>query len=252
MIIPRADILSSSTTSSLLLDLTFFHFKAQADALGRSGTDHFLCVPLFNWSTMHDPFPIPPSAWLTELVTPVAEFLKLYTLPLHIHEILIAALSYQFICSVLSPLLSTICFPQIYCSLPRRTRLNWDVHFVSMVQSITINSLALWVMWVDKERGRMTWDERIWGYDGAGGMIQGFAAGYFLWDLIVCVRWVDLFGWGMLAHAISALVVFSVGFVSGLLPFFLPVFQSTFHYRLPRDLRVLLFGPYLKNPDVEF
>lgn len=66
----------------------------------------------------------------------------------------------------------------------------------------------------------MTWDERIWGYDGAGGMIQGFAAGYFLWDLIVCVRWLDLFGWGMLAHAISALVVFSVGFVSGLLPFF--------------------------------
>lgn len=179
---------------------------------------------------MHDPFPIPPPAWLTELVTPVAECLKLYTLPLHIHEILFAALSYQFICSVLSPLLSTIFFPQIYSSLPRRTRLNWDVHFVSMVQSITINSLALWVMWVDKERGRMTWDERIWGYDGAGGMIQGFAAGYFLWDLIVCVRWVDLFGWGMLAHAISALVVFSVGFVSGLLPFFLPIFQSTSRY----------------------
>lgn len=177
---------------------------------------------------MHDPFPIPPPAWMKELVTPLATFLKLYTLPLHIHEILFAALGYQFICSVLSPLLSTFFFPQIYNSLPRRTRLNWDVHFVSMVQSIMINSLALWVMWVDKERGRMTWDERIWGYDGAGGMIQGFAAGYFLWDLIVCVRWIDLFGWGMLAHAISALVVFSVGFVSGLLPFFLPMFQSSF------------------------
>lgn len=174
---------------------------------------------------MHDPFPIPPPTWLTELVTPIAEYLKLYTLPLHFHEILFAALSYQFICSVLSPLLSTIFFPHIYSSLPRRTRLNWDVHFVSMVQSITINSLALWVMWVDKERGRMTWEERIWGYDGAGGMIQGFAAGYFLWDLIVCVRWVDLFGWGMLAHAISALVVFSVGFVSCLLPF-LPIYVS--------------------------
>lgn len=169
---------------------------------------------------MHDPFPLRSPDWLTELVTPVAEFLKLYTLPLHVHEIIFAALGYQFTCSVLSPFLSTFFFPQIYSSLPRRTRLNWDVHFVSMVQSITINSLALWVMWVDKERRRMTWDERIWGYDGAGGMIQGFAAGYFLWDLIVCVRWLDLFGWGMLAHAISALVVFSVGFVSGLLPFF--------------------------------
>ena len=97
----------------------------------------------------------------------------------------------------------------------------------------------------------MTWDERIWGYDGAGGMIQGFAAGYFLWDLIVCVRWLDLFGWGMLAHAISALVVFSVGFVSGLLPFFPPMFQSSFHYSLPSDLRTLRLSPSLRNPGVE-
>lgn len=199
---------------------------------------------------MHDPFPIPSPAWLTELVTPLAEFLKLYTLPLHIHEILIAALSYQFICAVLSPFFSTFFFPQIYSSLPRRTRLNWDVHFVSMVQSITINSLALWVMWVDKERGRMTWDERIWGYDGAGGMIQGFAAGYFLWDLIVCVRWLDLFGWGMLAHAISALVVFSVGFVSRLLHFLPPLFEWSFHYSLPSDLRTLRLSPFLRDPDV--
>ena len=45
-------------------------------------------------------------------------------------------------------------------------------------------------------------------------MIQGFAAGYFLWDLVVSWKYLDLFGWGLLAHAISALVVFSLGFVS--------------------------------------
>lgn len=63
----------------------------------------------------------------------------------------------------------------------------------------------------------MDWAGRVWGYTGGGGMIQGFAAGYFLWDLCVCVAHVDVFGWGLLAHAVAALVVFSLGFVSVLL-----------------------------------
>lgn len=60
----------------------------------------------------------------------------------------------------------------------------------------------------------MGWEERVWGYTGASGMIQGFAAGYFLWDLGICVANVGVFGWGLLAHAVAALVVFSLGFVS--------------------------------------
>ncbi len=60
----------------------------------------------------------------------------------------------------------------------------------------------------------MGWEERVWGYTGADGMIQGFAAGYFLWDLITCAGNVAVFGWGLLAHAVAALVVFSLGFVS--------------------------------------
>ena len=60
----------------------------------------------------------------------------------------------------------------------------------------------------------MGWEERVWGYSGAGGMIQAFAAGYFLWDLGICYRNRNVFGLGLLAHAVAALVVFSFGFVS--------------------------------------
>jgi len=60
----------------------------------------------------------------------------------------------------------------------------------------------------------MGWEERVWGYTGADGMIQAFAAGYFLWDLCVCAGNVGVFGFGLLAHAMAALVVFSLGFVS--------------------------------------
>lgn len=163
---------------------------------------------------MHDPFPFQAPPLLKRLVDPLATSLSLPTLTLHIHELLFATIAYHLICTFLSPLLSTFFFPRIYPSLPPRAKLNWDVHVVSLTQAVAINSLALWVMWVDEERGSMGWEERVWGYDGAGGMIQGFAAGYFLWDLLICVRNVGLFGWGLLAHAVAALVVFSLGFVS--------------------------------------
>merc|ERR1712000_676580 len=134
-------------------------------------------------TTMHDPFPIPPLPWLSKAVQPFADYFHLTTLPLHVHEVLISFLGYTFI-----------------------------DHVLSLVQSTTINFLALWVMFNDEERKNMDWQQRIWGYTGAAGMIQGMATGYFLWDLMVTLQNVKVFGLGMLAHALSALIVFSFGF----------------------------------------
>lgn len=83
-----------------------------------------------------------------------------------------------------------------------------------MVQSCFINSAALWVIFADKERRAMNAGQRVWGYTGASGMVQGFAAGYFLWDLMASIKDVDVHGWGALIHAASALAVTSLGFVS--------------------------------------
>ena len=163
---------------------------------------------------MHDPFPIPPPPLLVKLSTPLADLLYLPTLPFHIHEILLATFSYHFICTTISPYISRRLFPKIYPKLNARTQLNWDVHVVSLVQSVWICAAALWVMRKDKQRQGMQWEARVFGYTGAGGMIQGFAAGYFLWDLCICAMHVAVFGWGLLAHAIAALMVFSLGFVS--------------------------------------
>lgn len=87
-----------------------------------------------------------------------------------------------------------------------------------MVQSCFINALALWVIYKDKERRHMDWRQRVWGYTGAGGMVQGFAAGYFAWDLLASAEHVDVHGWGALAHAFSALSVSMMGFVCYCLP----------------------------------
>ncbi|MCJ1371410.1 hypothetical protein MMC20_002625 [Loxospora ochrophaea] len=171
---------------------------------------------------MLDPFFAPPS-FLTALARPIASTFSLSTLPLHIHEVLIAFAFYQFVNVSVSPYISTRLFPSIYPKLNARTKINWDVHAVSLVQSCLINVLALWIMRTDEERKGMDWAERVAGYTGGGGLVQGFATGYFLWDLFVCARNVSVFGWGLLAHAVAALVVFSLGFRP-----FLNFYGSTF------------------------
>lgn len=164
---------------------------------------------------MRDPFP-PPPLWLVELTKPYAEALYLPSLPYHIHEVLLAFILYQSTQSLFSPVLSNLFFPNIYPKLTRRTRINWDVHVVSLLQSCLINGLALWVMFKDEERYEMRNSavERVYGYTGASGLIQALATGYFVWDIVVSTRYVKIFGPGIWAHAVTALSVFSLGFVS--------------------------------------
>jgi hypothetical protein len=85
-----------------------------------------------------------------------------------------------------------------------------------MYQALFINGVALWVILTDPQRAVQNgdWRERLWGYNGAGGMVQGFAAGYFLWDVLVSAMHVDVMGVSSLVHAVSALAVTCFGFVS--------------------------------------
>lgn len=161
---------------------------------------------------MRDPFVSPPEL-LVKATEPIAKALALKTLPYHTHEILLAFSFYEFIHRVVSPYVSARLAPQFYPHLSRKTKINWDVHFVSMVQSCIINALALWVIYADKERKQWSWNERVWGYTGAGGMVQALAAGYFAWDLLASIKDVDVHGWGALFHAASALFVSMMGFV---------------------------------------
>ncbi|TLD14983.1 hypothetical protein PspLS_10876 [Pyricularia sp. CBS 133598] len=161
---------------------------------------------------MRDPFPIAPIPALSRAVQPIADMLHLPTLPLHIHEVLGAALFYTFIHMVVSPWISMKLWADKYPINSRGKRMSWDSHVVSMVQSCLINVLALYVHFYDEERWGFDWEQRVWGYTGACAMIQSMAAGYFVWDLIITVLHFETFGIGVLMHAISALTVYSFGY----------------------------------------
>jgi hypothetical protein len=133
---------------------------------------------------------------------------------LHVHEIFLSFLFYHSINLFIAPALSAYLYPTIYPRLRPRTKVSWDAHVVSLVQSCIINTLAVMVMVMDNERKIMGPKERLWGYTGATGMVQGFAAGYFMWDLWTGVRDIDVHGLGAVIHAVCALAVSMLGFVS--------------------------------------
>jgi hypothetical protein len=116
--------------------------------------------------------PIPPPSILVQLSKPFAEKLGLDTMPYHVHEMLLGFFGYHFILHVLSPAMSKLVCPKTYRGFNKRTRLNWDIHWVSMIQALFINTAALWVIFKDEQRHEMDWRGRLWGYTPASGMVR--------------------------------------------------------------------------------
>lgn len=154
------------------------------------------------------------SAAVSQPLQSLSERFHLATLPLHAHEIVTAFLIYSTTFLYISPTISTWLFPSIYPQLPRRTRINWDVRVASLFQSTFICAFALCVIIWDDDRRKTDWQKRLWGYSSPGGTVQACAAGYFIWDVIISARYIDILGVSSLVHAISALLITSVGFVS--------------------------------------
>ncbi|KAI5845770.1 TLC domain-containing protein [Morchella snyderi] len=179
-----------------------------------------------------DAFIFPCPEWFSSLsfVQSLSEALNLPTLPAHIHYILLAFCTYHSIFLFVSPFFSRLLLPNIYPNFSRRTKINWDVRVVSFVQSTFISILALWVIFNDEERA--AWREqgntdamlgRVFGETPMCGAVTGYAAGYFLWDLFMSGYYLSIFGPGFLAHAASAVAVYSLGF-RPFVNFYAPVF----------------------------
>ena len=161
---------------------------------------------------MRDPFPAPPKFLSAAADTYLAGPLHLSTLPAHVHEILFAFALYESV-RLASRALFPRLLPSTFASLPRRTRLNWDLKTVSLAQSLIICTLAIWVLRTDDGIDRTSWEGRIFGYSGATGLVQAMAAGYFVWDIYASVAYFDILGPGSLLHGIAAFAVALIGFV---------------------------------------
>ena len=160
---------------------------------------------------MQDAIPIP--ALLREGLTPLADLLHLQTLPLHIHEVILSYILYNLLNALLAPRLSAFLLPTAYGQFPSRTRLLWNIHVTSFVNATLVSAGALYVLYADRDLLSGTWEERLFGYTGGGGMVQALATGYFVWDLQVCATNIDTLGVANLLHAVVALSIAVLGFV---------------------------------------
>jgi hypothetical protein len=171
---------------------------------------------------MLDPFRLTLPPQLEAQLVRFADATSLPSLPLHAHEVLFAILLYSFVMGVFSPFISRILVPKTYNGFDRRTRISWDIHVVSFVQALIVNGLSFYLIFYDEERKAWrgdgadggNWEKRIWGYTGFTGFTQSMALGYFCWDLYMCLRYLKIFGWGMVVHAVASAGMFSLGFVS--------------------------------------
>ncbi|MCJ1398353.1 hypothetical protein MMC11_001551 [Xylographa trunciseda] len=155
---------------------------------------------------------IPVVPFLRDAIDPLTRFLHLHTLPLHLHEVLLSYTFYTVLNDFLAPHLSAYLLAETYDEFPLRTKLQWNIHVTSFVNSTFVSMAALYVLYADRDRLSETWEERMWGYTGLGGMVQAFGAGYFVWDVQVCVANLETLGVMDLLHAVVALSIAILGF----------------------------------------
>lgn len=146
----------------------------------------------------------------------------------HWHEIVLSTAIY-FGIQAASPAVSTRLFGKTYTGLDAKTKLNFDIHVVSMVQCV-ISIAVIMPGWCHPFIANRVNDPylSIFGYTPYSGFVSGITIGYFIWDLVVCLLHHKLFGLGFLLHAFAALFVFGVS----LKPFCLPWIPSFLLFEL--------------------
>jgi hypothetical protein len=160
---------------------------------------------------MLDPFA--PPAWIRSAVEPLTHTLHLHTLTLHLHELLFSYAVYVLINSFLAPYVSARLLATTYAQFSSRTKLQWNLHVTSFVNAVFLSISIPYILYADRDRLNSTWEERLWGYTGAGGLVQALGAGYFLWDVQVCFTNVATLGVLDLLHAVVGLCISILGFV---------------------------------------
>ncbi|GME77476.1 unnamed protein product [Ambrosiozyma monospora] len=138
----------------------------------------------------------------------------------HWHEVAASALFYLALMLV-APTINTIIFGENYTKITKkRLKINFDIHVVAMVQSVTSVILCIPMFFHP-----MLKENPVMGTYDFAAFVAAFTTGYFIWDLFYCcVLYFDLFGVQFLFHAVAALVVFAstfYPFCAPIIPFFL-------------------------------
>ncbi|CAL9734289.1 hypothetical protein MOSE0_E02630 [Monosporozyma servazzii] len=120
---------------------------------------------------------------------------------LHLHEIAYAFLFYQTISSFIAPMVNRLIFGERYTSIKdEKLKIDFDIHVVSMVQAL----ISLYIIWPVLTLPFFSHNIATYQNDYCS-MVSSLSAGYFVWDLIVCLKYIHIYGFQYLIHAVVAL-----------------------------------------------
>jgi hypothetical protein len=142
---------------------------------------------------------------LSDLFEPLARKLGYRTLTDHVHEVLFAYIFYDAIyrlSGAISPSIS-----KAYRSLNHRTQINYDIHVTSMVNCLLLLTISF-PLFNDPVLSL----DKVSSYTPYAGYVTAVSCGYFLWDSVICLRYIRSFGPGFAVHGVAALFVFAQSF----------------------------------------
>ncbi|RKP20589.1 DUF887 family protein [Rozella allomycis CSF55] len=104
----------------------------------------------------------------------------------------------EYFSGVVSPV-----FSKKFSTLPLIVKINWRTKVVSTVHAIFACICGYKVLNLKSLDA-----SNIFGYDPFAGNVYGVVCGYFLYDVICCIKYFKLFGIGFLIHGVACLIVY--------------------------------------------
>ncbi|EDO15666.1 hypothetical protein Kpol_1008p2 [Vanderwaltozyma polyspora DSM 70294] len=124
---------------------------------------------------------------------------------LHLHEIFFSYLFYQILSSFIVPIANKQIFGHHYTSITsEKLKIDFDIHSVSMVQCTISLFLLAPVLTLPLGLNIVTY------HDPYCSLVSAITIGYFVWDIIVCIRYYNLYGLQFLIHGIISFYVFCI------------------------------------------
>ncbi|KAH3679272.1 hypothetical protein WICMUC_001096 [Wickerhamomyces mucosus] len=123
----------------------------------------------------------------------------------NIHFLIFIILFYQII-FISSSIISPLIFSNTFKDLSKKTRLDFHIRIVSLVQSILI-LIAIIPLFNDP----IMENDRVFGHTPYSELVTSAALGYFVWDSIMSLIFVKYFGIQFLIHGLVSSLVFYIG-----------------------------------------
>ncbi|CCD24345.1 Tda4p NDAI_0D00310 [Naumovozyma dairenensis CBS 421] len=122
----------------------------------------------------------------------------------HAHEIVYSFLFYLTCSALIAPMINKFIFGKHYTSIKdKNIKIDFNVHTVSMIQAIISMIIIYPTLFLpnDNTLNITTYHHHY------TSMVASLTLGYFIWDLLVCLKHFKLYGFQFLGHAVGALYV---------------------------------------------